>query len=261
MEISSTYSGQIYDAEAVAAATTEKDKTLGQDAFLKMFMAQLTHQDPLNPMDSTEFTSQLATFSQLEQLTKIAGSMDALDRLETTMTQTQMVGYIGKEVSFSGDVLPKADGQIGRMNYTLENKADVRALVFDSAGKVVADVDLGSLAAGELEFAWDGKTSAGQDAPDGLYRVSLIATDSNGDTVTISDQTVTAMVTGYQKDADGNAYLLLGEAALSADEVLSVQQPKTTTNSSTTGAAEDSSVLDSILSALGTVGGLAAALI
>ena len=73
--ISSTYTGQIYGTDATSTtsttSTTSSDSdtyALGQDAFLTMFMAQVTNQNPLDPMDNTEFTAQLATFSQLEQL-------------------------------------------------------------------------------------------------------------------------------------------------------------------------------------------------
>ena len=267
--ISPTYTGQVYDAQSTAEATTttSTDNSLGQDAFLKMFMAQLTNQNPLDPMDNTEFTAQLATFSQLEQLTKISGYLEGMNDLKEAVNQTTILGYIGKEVAMSGNVLPVSQGYVGGVSYTLASDADVSAVITDSSGTQVAQLSLGWQTAGSQTFQWDGTDSAGQTVADGVYTISISAADSAGEAVTVSDMVVTALVTGYQKDTDGTQYLLMGDAALPLSDVLAVRNPSTTTTSSSTSStasttsASSTSSLDSILEGLVSLGGLAAALL
>ena len=198
---------------------------LGQDAFLKMFMAQVTHQNPLDPMDNTEFTAQLATFSQLEQLTKIAKGVDGLGSLKDAMAANTAVSSLGKEVTLSGDVLPVAGGHVGEATYNLESDADVYIVISDATGAVVSEENVGRRAAGFQKFQWDGKTLSGSDAPDGAYKITIRAATADGAAVKVTDQTVSGLVTGYRKDEDGSLLLLLGEAALRMKDVLAVREP------------------------------------
>lgn len=220
--VSPLYQGSA-QATASAPPITEATKNaMGQDAFLKMFMAQVTHQNPLDPMDNTEYTAQLATFSSLEQLTKIAGSMDAIAGLKQTVEQGNIVNYIGRGVTLAGDVLPIAQGYVGKVGYALEKDAIVSVTITDESGSIVATKDLGRLSAGSQSFQWDAKDNAGEVVGDGAYKVTIMAYDDQGNPIEVTDQTVNALVTGYQKGADGNNYLLLGDVALPMSEVLAV---------------------------------------
>jgi flagellar basal-body rod modification protein FlgD len=71
--------GQTTAATSAATATSAREKALGQDAFMRLLITQLTHQDPTSPKDDTEFIAQLATFSQLEKLSEIATSIKNLE--------------------------------------------------------------------------------------------------------------------------------------------------------------------------------------
>ncbi len=243
--------------------TTGVESGMGQDAFLKMFMAQVTHQNPLDPMDNTEFTAQLATFSQLEQLTKIAKSMEGMEDLKDAVNQGTMVSYLGKEVTLAGDILAVSEGHIGAVGYTLESNAQVTALITDESGAQVATVSLGYQNAGVQQFQWDGYTDTGALAPDGAYKVTIQAVTSAGDPVEVTDQTVTGLVTGYQKGDDGQFYLLLGEAALPLQDVLAVREPSSTTQytSSAQQSSQDEGDLGDVLKKVLSVAGLAAALL
>jgi flagellar basal-body rod modification protein FlgD len=261
--ISPLYTGPTY--EETANQPPERDETaqgMGQEAFLKMFMAQVTNQNPLDPMDNTEYTAQLATFSQLEQLTKIAESMEGMGRLEQAMQTATALGYLGREVTLSGDVLPVTDGHVGQVGFSLEEAATVEAVVTDSAGAVVSRFSLGQMQAGEHSFQWDGLTSGGQAAPDGVYQVTLNAYDAGGEPVPVGDQTVTGLVTGYRRGEGGEQLLLLGDAALPVSEVLSVRQPvsRQAAAQSAVGQEEEGGLSD-ILKSLASLGGMAAALI
>ncbi|MBA4357939.1 MAG: flagellar hook capping protein [Desulfovibrio sp.] len=226
-----------------SSSTTSKTGTasgMGQEAFLKMFMAQMTNQNPLDPMDNTEFTAQLAQFSSLEQLTKISKSMEGLSSLQDTMTQTQVLGYLGKEVTMSGNQLTVSDGQAGKASFTLASNANVKAIITDSTGAVVASKSLGSLSAGSRTFQWDGTNDSGAAVADGTYTVSIQATDNSGASVKVSDLAVSGVVTGYRKGSDGKTYLLVGTAELPLTSVTSVRQP------SGTGSGSASSSLESL---------------
>ncbi|KMY68956.1 hypothetical protein AAU61_05190 [Desulfocarbo indianensis] len=278
----------IYQSTATESTTSSSSSTdayssaMGLDAFLTMFMAQVTNQNPLDPMDNTEFTAQLATFSSLEQLTKIADSMDAMNDLTSAVEQGNIVNYIGRGVTLAGDVLPIAQGYVGRVGYTLAEAADVLAVITDEDGNTVAQVSLGYQEAGSQYFQWDAKNTADEVVGDGAYQVTLLATDSQGNAVEVSDQTVNSLVTGYQKGSDGENYLLLGDVALPLSEVLAVyyipsasttgdgeetesQTYASSSEESTTAASqatgeEESGVLEVLKSVL-SVGGLAAALL
>lgn len=222
--ISETYTGPIYEPDAAQASTkvTGAASGQGQDAFLKMFMAQMTNQNPLNPMDNTEFTAQLAQFSSLEQLTKIAAAMEGIGRMEAAFKEGQMVDYIGKEVTISGNQIPVTGGQAGGVRFNLAGSAEVRALVTDETGRVVADEDLGRLSSGPHDFRWDGKDLAGQTVPNGKYSVSFVANDAQGNPVGVSDLQVSGLVTGYTKDTDGKFYLMMGDVTIPFEDVLTV---------------------------------------
>ncbi len=243
--------------------TTGVQSGMGQDAFLKMFMAQVTHQNPLDPMDNTEFTAQLATFSQLEQLTKIAKSMEGMEDLKDAVNQGTMVSYLGKEVTLAGDILPVSQGQVGAVGYTLESNAQVTVLITDESGAQVAEVNLGYRNAGPQQFQWDGYTDSGAQAPDGAYKVTIQAVTSGGDPVEVSEQTVTGLVTGYQKDEKGDFYLLLGEAALPLKDVLAVREPAGADpySSSARPSDQDQGDMGDVLKKVLSVAGLAAALL
>src|SRR5512139_3118227 len=94
-------------SSTIAAAS----KAMGKDAFLTLLIAQLQHQDPLNPADSTEFTAQLAQFSSLEQLSTINENLDALKLYQASGNNAQAVSFIGKNIVSKGQTLPVTSGQ------------------------------------------------------------------------------------------------------------------------------------------------------
>lgn len=227
--LSPLYTGPVYDSTTTATTTGDSTSEAeeNQEMFLKLLMAQLTNQNPLDPMDNTEFTAQLAQFSSLEQLTKIAGSLEGIGRMESMLQETQVMGYIGKDVTYAGKVFPVTDGYAGDCGFILDSGANVEAIVTNELGQTVADVDLGYLQAGSHDFDWDATDLVGQQVPDGLYQVDFVATDTQGNSVAVNTQWVSATVTGFSKDSDGTFYLLLGDVAVPLADVLSVSLAST----------------------------------
>lgn len=277
--IPSTYTGTIYDDSTTTATYADTEDTgLGQDAFLKMFMAQVTNQDPMNPMDNTEFTAQLATFSQLEQLQEINDSMSNMDDLVTATERNTAIGYLGNNVTAQGNLIPVVNGEAGKYTFNLANSANVEAVITDASGTVVANIGLGALSAGNNEYTWDCTDNSGNTVDDGAYTISITATTSDGTDVEILDQTVTAMVTGITTDEDGVTYLLMGDAALAAENAIAVQTVQASGLSTddestledsleelddlTTKAESDEDItLSDVLKAMGTIGSIAALLL
>ena len=213
---------------------------MGQDAFMKMFLAQMTNQNPLDPMDNTEFTAQLAQFSSLEKLTQIAASLDGFSRLEESYAKTQALSYLGKEVTVSGKVMPVIAGYSNSVMFDVESPAYVFMRITDPSGQVVANRDLGMKAHGiNHEITWDGLDDNGDICADGAYTVNLYAYDANGGVVRVNNQTVTGIVTGYESSG-GKDYLLLGDAAIEIGKVINVRLPRYV-DTSTGGEGEDDS--------------------
>ncbi|MBU8911758.1 MAG: flagellar hook assembly protein FlgD, partial [Desulfobacterales bacterium] len=78
---------------------TLTSSTMGKDDFLKMMIAQLQHQDPLNPLDGTDFTAQLAQFSSLEQLSNMNTQLETLGLYQSSLNNAQSISLIGKEIT------------------------------------------------------------------------------------------------------------------------------------------------------------------
>ena len=102
------------DSSAVSTETqtSASAEILGKDDFLNLLVAQLQHQDPLNPAESTEFTAQLAQFSSLEQLSNINDNLKNMELFQTSVTNSQAVSYIGKEITAKGNASAEVQGDV-----------------------------------------------------------------------------------------------------------------------------------------------------
>jgi len=103
---------------ANAAAAPAVSKTMGKEDFLRLFTTQLKAQDPLNPMDSTQFTAQLAQFSSLEQLTNINTSLANMVSSQYSLQNVMATGMIGKEVQLANDEVHAVTGILFANNST-----------------------------------------------------------------------------------------------------------------------------------------------
>jgi len=171
----------VSQASSTATPTSSAtQKTLAPDLnmFLKMLTTQLTHQDPLSPMDTAQYTQQLVQYSQVEQqLQQNATLKDILGHL-TTQSMAQASALVGKQVRFDGNVAGLASGRPATWSYGLGQVPNaLTAAIKDAAGKVIDTITLQPAAAGTV--SWDGKTSRGT-APDGAYTLELKATTASG---------------------------------------------------------------------------------
>jgi flagellar basal-body rod modification protein FlgD len=191
---------------------------LGRDEFLTLLVAQLKNQDPLNPLESQDFTAQMAQFSSLEQLFEVNESLANIQGAIAAGGSESALDYIGKEVKAAGNTLHKTEGDLDRGSYDIENGADVVVTLYDDNGMEVRRIEKGYQEAGEHDLAWDGKDLAGNAVKDGIYTFGISARDANGFEV-YAQTYASGKVTGVSNQF-GEPYLLVGERLLEPENVL-----------------------------------------
>ena len=201
-------------AESGSAALAENF-----DAFLTLLTTQLRHQDPLEPMDSSEFTNQLVQFTGVEQAIYTNKNLEQLLAMLATNQSSSLVNYRGKMVEVASDAATLEDGAAA-WTYDLAATAEAtQLLVLDVADRVVR-VATGETAAGTHGFAWDGTDNAGQPVPAGSYRLTVSALDAAASPIETSVRT-TGRVTRVETAGEQNL-LTVGGVKVPLSDVLSV---------------------------------------
>ncbi len=158
-----------------SGATTQ---SLTQSDFLTLLTTQLTHQDPTNPTDSNAFVSQMAQFSTVSGINNLLTSFQGLSSSITSSQSLQAAGLVGQSVSAPGTqaYVATAGGTISG-DFNLSSAASDTTLSITNAatGVNVAQIDLGSNAAGDVPFTWNGKASNGAAVSPGIYNVQVTA--------------------------------------------------------------------------------------
>ncbi|MEZ5876773.1 MAG: flagellar hook assembly protein FlgD [Tepidamorphaceae bacterium] len=148
------------------------------DTFLQILTTQLKNQNPLEPLDTNEFTAQLVQFSQVEQQIKQNDNLESIAKLSAAAAATNAVGFIGKRVEVFTTVTDMTDGS-AKWTYTAAEKAkDALFTIRDADGKVVWTGEQ-DISAGRDDFVWDGRNTDGVEQPDGKYILSISATNSD----------------------------------------------------------------------------------
>ncbi|WP_144641639.1 flagellar hook capping FlgD N-terminal domain-containing protein [Bordetella genomosp. 13] len=163
-----------------------------QDQFLTLLVTQLRNQDPLNPMQNAELTSQLAQISTVEGITNlnntllaISGQVDVSQSLNAAALIGRGVLVPGNEVSLGSDPTDPTKREATPLGVDLQGDATtVTVKVLDKDGNVVRTITQRDQKAGVLDVSWDGKNDGGQDVADGKYTFNVVATDADGGKVT-----------------------------------------------------------------------------
>lgn len=175
-----------------------------EDRFLKLLVAQMNNQDPLNPLENAEVTSQMAQLSTVSGIEKLNATLAAMGQLQSY----QAAGMIGRGVLAPGAFMTLASGA-GVAGFELPKTADdVTVKVFDGSGQLVRDIDLGKQQAGSNLFTWDGKNNAGDAVADGNYTFTVTA-KAQGAAVNTTSLAV-GLVTSVLMDASGPKLLVEG---------------------------------------------------
>lgn len=202
------------------AAKAKLDEDLNQ--FLTLLVTQLQNQDPLDPMDATEFTSQLVQFASVEQQIYQNSNLEKMLNLQETSQISSMVDFIGNQVEYFSQDLPLANG-LAEFSYVMPaGVANGSINIANSNGLNVfyADADT---SAGKHTVHWDGVDKNGQQLSDGTYTLLVTGQDSSGNLVEI-EHLVVGPVTGAGVD-DGIVKLFInGTETIEQDKILSVRK-------------------------------------
>lgn len=208
--------------EASKSEQSKKKLAEDLDQFMNLLVTQLKNQDPLDPMDPNEFTSQLVQFASVEQQIQQNANLERMVELQQTSLLGTVVGYIGSTLEARGNTMPLENGK-AEAGYTLLGRAESTTITVENdAGQVVYFTD-GETESGSHTFQWNGTDNFGFPVPDGTYKVTVSATDAEGDPIDV-EQTVTGIVTGVSMD-NGEAILSMGDAEFTVDDIVAIRKP------------------------------------
>jgi flagellar basal-body rod modification protein FlgD len=204
------------------SSTASTTKTIGKDEFMKLLLAQLKNQNPLNPMDGTDFAAQLAQFSSLEQLTNLNTELKTQGLNQMTLGYAQSANMIGKEVATQNGNSILVDGSTTDIRYQLAKDAQaVRITIFDQDGKLVKTIDETAKKEGMNTATW----GCG-DVAQGNYTFTVAALDASGSAVTAN--TLSSGVVTAVHFKNNNITLTVNGRELALGDVVSVTQSQET---------------------------------
>jgi flagellar basal-body rod modification protein FlgD len=207
-----TVSQQLLDTmNGTSSASSSSSGTSASDlqsTFLQLLVAQLQNQDPTDPMDSSQMTSQLAQINTVSGIQQLNTSLSSLSTQLSAGQNAQAALLIGSSVLAPGSSATVSSGTAPQLGVTLPSAvSDVKLTITNSAGQVVNTLDLGAQSAGTVPVTWSGKDSSGNTVADGTYTITASAT-TNGQSATAT-ALVASTVQGVVQQADGTASLSL----------------------------------------------------
>lgn len=180
------------------------NSNMDKDAFFKLMITQLKHQDPTNPLKNHEMAAQLAQFSGLEQMTNINSTLQEMKQANKPIEQFQALNLIGKEVS--GDSAKITRSEIDKdheVKFNLPQDAkDTEVTIFNAKKEVVRKMKFPLLNSGENKFSWNGEDEKGNKAKPGDYKVQIDATGVSGQKLTVKTD-FTGVITGMSFSPEG----------------------------------------------------------
>ena len=212
-------------ASGPLASVTSKQDGLGKDAFMKLLVAQIQHQDPLKPMDDTAFVGQLAQFSGLEQQMSTNKLLTLVASQQQGLSNSAAVGLVGKSITANGSKVTLDANTVGApVRFTLDAAASkVDVTIKDQSGRTVRTIHMGPTAGGPVMLQWDGRDDGGTSQPPGAYSVSLAASDASGTSIPTAQQ-MTGVVTGVSYAAGYASLMLDNGSSVPVSELLQVNK-------------------------------------
>ncbi len=205
-----------------AAQSMKQDIGMDSEDFLKLFIAQLQNQDPLNPMDGTQFITQLAQMSQVEQAYNTNTNLQNILSAINGNANYSAVSFIGKDVLAPGSQVNLTNGGQPAMNYRLtQSAASTEIDISDANGNIVRNMTGPGGSAGDYSVAWDGKDNSGNVLPAGTYNFSVNGMDSGGNKFTATSLT-RGVVTGVKLDGT-SPVLTVGGVDIALSSILGVE--------------------------------------
>jgi flagellar basal-body rod modification protein FlgD len=189
--------------------------------FLQLLTTQLKNQNPMDPLDTNQFTQQLVQFAQVEQQMKSNSQLEALLNLEKAAQSTVALAYVGQTVVVDGSTT--ALGSTGATwTVTQAKPSTTKVVVTDSTGQT-AYTGTFAMQAGTQNFTWDGKGNDGRTWPAGNYTLTATATDASGQNVAVSTE-IQAVVDSVDVSKDPPILSINGKD-YTADKIKRVVRP------------------------------------
>ena len=208
-----------YDPTASAAATSNS-ATSTQDMaqnFLKMLTVQLQNQDPLNPMDNAQMTSQLAQLNMVDGVNKLNTTMGSLMAQMQAANFMNLSGSVGKTALAAGSNVYYSGQPVSMAAKLNDAVASLKATITDANGQIIDTLDLGPASSGVTDFFWDGSDSQGNKVAAGTYKLQLSAKDLQGKEVTPSTYVGAQVASVGVEGSDLKAGLTDGRKVLTTD--------------------------------------------
>lgn len=199
------------------AASASASLATNFDTFLNLLTAQLQNQDPLEPVDSSEFTNQLVQFSGVEQQIQTNQNIAQLIQLTNNSTVAGLSGYLGQIVEIDSLVAELGEEGVEWRYDMPDNVKSATVSIQDQQGNIIYTEEL-STAEGTASFNWNGETTSGEPREDGFYQMIIQARDSTGEAVGVPAR-VRARVSGVDLTADDTA-ISTSAGAFYFDQVL-----------------------------------------
>lgn len=193
---------------------------LGKDDFMKLFLTQMTHQDPTSPMDSKGMMEQFAQMGTMEQMTNLNAGMTALRQVQGDVVAANAYTYLDKDVMVKGETAKMTNGKLDPLSFHMPTQGEAHIFVTDEAGNTVRTIDMDNVPAGDHTIAWDGRDEQGGLMPDGIYRFSVASKSIRGqrlDTPTF----VAGKVSGIRME-QGRPFLKLNHIEVDARDVIGI---------------------------------------
>jgi len=194
---------------------------IGMNDFLNLLITQLKNQDPLNPMNGIEFTSQLAQFTELEQIFNLENRLSEIQTDLKIHKNANLINYIGKEIKVEDDSIEIRDGNVMNSYFSIDRRADVTVHIFDPLGREVRRVHMGILDAGEHKVEWDGRDSEGRVLEDGVYSFGIEAYDETGELVDYRTM-IQGMVKGISFNGESPFLILEEGKEINPDNIIEI---------------------------------------
>jgi flagellar basal-body rod modification protein FlgD len=165
------------------AASGSTKKILSQEDFLNLFVTQMRYQNPLEPMDNYQMASQMGQMTSVETLKNIYEAVEKLSASQTSWSNFQASGLIGKKVEFQGNGISLEQGAVSETYYQLAGPGKAVLEVYDAAGRQVWKSEIWVGDKSKQKFEWDGKNAQGVQLADGVYQLKVTAADAKGNPV------------------------------------------------------------------------------
>ncbi len=189
-------------------------QNMDKDAFLELMIAQLKNQDPLDPMDGTEYASQLAQFTSLEQLTNLNESMnksiEADYFLSQSINNTLTATLIGNDVKLASPTLHNVGQDNVEFGYTLPVDASkVTVKIYNEHGALIKTIEKENTPSGDHKLSWDFFDDNGNKVPQGKYSFKIEATNAKGEKMNVSSYGV-GTIDGVKFGENGTTLIVDG---------------------------------------------------